>query len=83
MSDFDERPAARLRWRSGGNLAEIFPYNFSFARLPEKNLKKEREISARFRPPSIRVVRRRYVPAHGQKFPPSNSSNFRPLARKY
>jgi hypothetical protein len=28
------RPAARLRYRSGGNLAEIFPYNFSFARAP-------------------------------------------------
>ena len=31
---FHESPAARLRYRSGGNLAEIFPYNFSFARAP-------------------------------------------------
>jgi len=45
---------------------------------PEKNSKKEKEISARFRPPSIRAVRRGWLRLAGKKFPPPNPLHFLP-----
>jgi hypothetical protein len=60
------RPAARLRYRYGGNLAEIFPYNFSFARAPKKFKKGKGNFCSV--PPSILLAERRGYDARGQKF---------------
>src|SRR3989344_6102451 len=44
ISDADERPAARLRYRSGGNLAEKYPPLFLICARPIFPSKKEEDI---------------------------------------
>ena len=75
ISEIDERPAPPPA--SANALAatsQKFCLTIFLLRAPRKNPKKEREISARFRPPSIRAVRRGYQRSDGSTFLPPTPS---------